>query len=300
MHDANNGSGRSTIVRFRTGILGAGILLVAAIASPAVAADASAWDGDARSAVRLIATSPAGDPKGAVRRAGVEIRLGPGWKTYWRYPGDSGVPPRFDFARSENIETVELSWPAPHGFSDGTGTSIGYKNGVIFPLRVVPKDAARAVVLRVDVEYAVCEKLCVPATAKPELGLDATTSAHDGALAASEARVPRPVAIGQAGPLAIKAVTRTPGGRYGRIVVDIAAPQAATVELFAEGPTPDWALPVPEPSPASPPGSRLFTFELDGLPPGAIADGAALRLTAASEQAAIEVTTRLDSSAAAD
>jgi DsbC/DsbD-like thiol-disulfide interchange protein len=235
-----------------------------------------------------------------LRRAGIEIRLGPGWKTYWRYPGDSGVPPRFGFARSENIETIELSWPAPHGFADGTGSSIGYKGGVIFPLRIVPKDPARPVVLRLDLDYAVCEKLCVPATANPELVLDATTSAHDGALAASEARVPKPVAIGQAGPLVIKAVKRTPGGRNGRIVVDMAAPETATVELFAEGPTPDWALPIPEPSRASPSGSRLFTFELDGLPPGATADGATLRLTAVSEEAAIEVTTRLDSSAVPD
>jgi DsbC/DsbD-like thiol-disulfide interchange protein len=300
MPDDTNGLRRATIARFGAGIIVTGILLAAPIVSPAHAADASAWDGEARAAVRLIAGSPAGDPTGAVRRAGLEIRLGPGWKTYWRYPGDSGVPPRFDFARSDNIDSVALSWPAPHGFSDEGGKSIGYKGGVIFPLRIVPKDPARPVVLRVDVDYAVCEKLCVPATAKVELALDATVSPHDGALAASEARVPRPVAIGQAGPLVIRSVTRAPGGKSDRIVVEIAAPETATVELFAEGPTPDWALPIPEPSGASPTGSRLYAFEIDGVPPGASADGATLRLTAVSAAAAIEVTTRLDSSAAPD
>src|SRR6516165_12151934 len=104
-------------------------------AAHAHAADASAWDGDARSAVRLIA----GDTKSvrdAPLRAGMEIRLAPGWKTYWRYPGDSGVPPRFDFAGSQNVKSVDVAWPAPHRFSDESGITIGYKDGVIFPLSI--------------------------------------------------------------------------------------------------------------------------------------------------------------------
>jgi DsbC/DsbD-like thiol-disulfide interchange protein len=65
---------------------------------PAFAADVSAWDNDIRSAVRLIGATPIRESGGAVMRAGVEIKMQPGWKTYWRYPGDSGVPPAFDFA----------------------------------------------------------------------------------------------------------------------------------------------------------------------------------------------------------
>src|SRR4051812_16992734 len=61
---------------------------------PVAAAEHSAWDGDARAAARLIAGTTARDS--AALRGGIEIRLAPGWKTYWRYPGDSGVPPRFD------------------------------------------------------------------------------------------------------------------------------------------------------------------------------------------------------------
>src|SRR5947199_3721959 len=74
--------------------------LVLLVAAPAHAADSSAWDGTPRSAVRLIA---GGRLEGtATLRAGIEVRLAPGWKTYWRYPGDSGVPPRFDFSKSQN------------------------------------------------------------------------------------------------------------------------------------------------------------------------------------------------------
>ena len=68
----------------------------------------------------------------------------------------------------------------------------------------------------------------------------------------------------------------------------------APLDLFAEGPTEDWALPLPEPMPATGPGRRRYSFELDGLPPGASATGATLRFTLVSGDKAIEVTTVLD------
>src|ERR1700753_3297259 len=140
------------------------------VAAHAVAPAASAWDGDARSAVRLIAGDARSD---APLRAGMEIRLAPGWKTYWRYPGDSGVPPRFDFGGSSNVQQVTVLWPTPHGYSDGSGQSIGYKGGVILPLQVQAKDPTKPVTVRLKVEYAICEKLCVPAEGSAELVLAA-------------------------------------------------------------------------------------------------------------------------------
>src|SRR5262245_46046481 len=86
-------------------IFAAGCLL-GATASPAFAADASPWDQDLRSAARLVAASATGESGNRVLRAGVEIKLQPGWKTYWRYPGDAGVPPVFDFAASDNVKLV--------------------------------------------------------------------------------------------------------------------------------------------------------------------------------------------------
>jgi DsbC/DsbD-like thiol-disulfide interchange protein len=277
-----------------TAALCAGTLLAAIPASPSPAADASAWDGQNRAAVRLIAGAARDEPAGRMLRAGIEIRLDPGWKTYWRYPGDSGVPPRVSFTRSDNVAAVTLLWPAPRSFSDGAGSSIGYADRVILPLHVAPKDPARPVVLRLDLDYAICEKLCVPADARAELALDGAAGPLDAALAASEARVPKVARLGDAGPLAVRSVSRATSGDRRRVTVDIAAPDGAAVALFAEGPAPDWALPVPEPVAGALPGSRRFTFDLDGLPPGATADGAALTLTAVSADAAIEVTTRLD------
>src|SRR5690348_14650316 len=133
-------------------------------AAPAIAGDASDWAMDIRSAVRLIAASAPAN--GARYRAAVEIRMDPGWHTYWRYPGDSGVPPKFDFSNSGNVREVRVLYPAPHGFSDEAGVFIGYRDHVIFPVDVTPRDPQKPITLKLDLFYAVCDKLCVPAAGK--------------------------------------------------------------------------------------------------------------------------------------
>jgi DsbC/DsbD-like thiol-disulfide interchange protein len=283
---------RCRLARFLP-LLGAAWLI--ATIAPAIASDASPWDEDIRSAARLIAARTISRADNAVYRAGVEIKMKPGWKTYWRYPGDSGVPPVFDFSGSDNVESVAVLYPAPMRFDDGAGgQSIGYKDSIIFPLHIVPKDGGRPVTLRMKFDYAACEKLCVPAKASAELLLGGGASSHDAAVAAAEARVPRPGRIGDAAVPAIRAVAREQRAGKPRIVVDVAAPPGAAATLFAEGPTPDWALPLPEPvAPASADVQR-FAFELDGLPPGANASGSTLRLTAVAGGRAVEVAFRLD------
>jgi DsbC/DsbD-like thiol-disulfide interchange protein len=282
---------RASIIPQAAKKVAAGLLLVHVI-GPAHAADASSWDRGMRSAARLIAASAATE-RGGTLRAGIEIKLDKGWKTYWRYPGDSGLPPRFDFARSQNVRTVVVKWPAPHRFSDDGGQSIGYKDHVILPLSVMPADPTKPVMLRLDLDYAICEKLCVPAEAKAELALTGASTAHEAALAAAEARVPKPATVGATSTPTIRAVTREQAASP-RIVVDVAAPNAASVDLFAEGPTPDWALPLPERVGGAPAGAQRFAFALDGLPPGAKAEGAVLTLTAVADKVAVEVTYRLD------
>src|SRR5262245_50755589 len=253
------------------------LLLFMPTAVPAQAGDASAWDKDMHSAMRLIA---AGTPRGgktATLRAGIEIRLDPGWKTYWRYPGDSGVPPRFVFTGSENVKNVTVKWPAPHRFSDDGGQSIGYKEHVVLPLSIEPQDPNKPVKLRLALDYAVCEKLCVPAEGKADLVVTREPTAHEAVLAAAEAQVPQRRALGETSPLSIRAVRREAPGR---IAVDLAAPEGAEVDLFAEGPTDAWALPLPAPAAGAQGGLKRFTIALDGLPPGATTKGAVLTLTA--------------------
>lgn len=257
---------------------------------PAHAAEESSWDAGEHWGVRLIAGSARADA-GAPLRAGIEFRLDPGWKTYWRYPGDSGVPPVFDFSGSENVKNVAVLWPAPYRFSDGSGNSIGYERSAILPLHVSPQNPAKPVMLRLKLAYAVCEKLCVPAEAKAELTLNKTPTSHDLALSVAEARVPK--AAAPDGAIAIGSVARDPAAGRPRILVDVAAP-AGPLDLFVEGPTPDWALPLPEKVDGAPAGQQRFAFDLDGLPAGAKAEGAMLRLTAVAGEQAVETAIRLD------
>jgi DsbC/DsbD-like thiol-disulfide interchange protein len=266
-------------------------LLAAGNAS--AADDASPWDGDARSAMRVVAGSSA-TPERAAIRAGIEIRLKKGWHTYWRYPGDAGVPPRFDFAGSQNVKSIEVLWPAPQRIPEQGLVTIGYTGDVILPLAIVPQNSGEPIKLRLKLDYAVCETLCVPAEGKAELTLSGGPSPHDGALTAAEARLPHKAAVGEGSTLAIKSVRREAAGSRARVLVDVAASPAAAVALFAEGPTPEWALPVPVAVDGAPKGLQRFAFDLDGAPPGATYDGAAIALTAVAGDAAIEVVTRLD------
>ncbi|NVO17872.1 MAG: cytochrome C biogenesis protein [Rhodoplanes sp.] len=280
----------------------ASTLLLAATAAVATAAGAfaggeaaSAWTGDRRAMVRLVGGTPVGGAP--LLAAGVEIRLADGWKTYWRYPGDSGVPPRFDFTGSVNVRAATVGWPAPMRFEDGGGTAIGYSGRVMFPVRVERDDPSRPATLALSLDYAICERLCVPATASTSLTLPAGSGGEAAAgndVAAALARVPRRAALGEAGPLAIRAVRVEGAWPKPRIVVTVAAPPGTVPDLFAEGPTEAWALPVPEPAGAGPDGTRLFAFVVDGAPPDVDPRGATVTLTAVAGDAAIEVQITLD------
>ena len=191
------------------------------LATEARAEDASPWQRDGHSAVRLLA----GSRSGAVLLGGIAFQLQPGWKTYWRTPGDSGVPPRFDFSKSDNVEAVTVLWPAPTKFDDGAGGhSLGYKNQVVLPLRIVAKNADKPVTLRADINYAVCEKLCIPVEANAELAFTSVASTEDSALFAALDTVPKPANVGDPNPLTIRDVKRD--GKV-NVLVDVAAPDAA-------------------------------------------------------------------------
>ena len=260
-------------------------------ATPAVAAEASRWDGDTRSAIRLIAGTHAAGAR--VVQAGIEIRLKPGWHTYWRYPGDAGIPPRFDFKGSQNVKSVDVRWPAPKRLPEGSAMTIGYDRDVILPLAIVPEDPAKPVTLRLNADYAICEKLCAPVEGKAELTIIPGSSKLESQLAAAESRVPKPRALGEGKGLVIRSVVREDKPKP-RVVVDVAAPPGVDVDLFAEGPTADWALPVPSPLSGAPDGLHRFAFDLDGAPPGTNYHGARLTLTAVAGREAAEVTIRLD------
>ncbi|HTO60544.1 MAG TPA: protein-disulfide reductase DsbD domain-containing protein [Bradyrhizobium sp.] len=252
------------------------------------AEDASPWQSEGHSAVRLLA----GSRSGAVLLGGVAFQLQPGWKTYWRTPGDSGVPPRFDFSKSENVEAVTVLWPAPLMFDDGAGGhALGYHDKVVLPLRIVVKNADKPVTLRANINYAVCNQICIPVDASTELPFTSVASTEDNALFAALDTVPKPANVGDPNPLTIRDVKREGPND---VVVDVVSPDSRDINLFVEGPTPDWSLPVPTLLKQSPPGVKRFSFPLDGVPPGVNPDGAALKLTLVDGEKAYEFNVNLD------
>ena len=278
----------NAIVPARAALGVAASILLSLFAPSARAQDASPWQEDAHSAVRLLA----GSRSGAVLLGGIALQLKPGWHTYWRTPGDSGVPPRFDFSKSDNVEAVTVLWPAPKKFDDGAGgTSLGYVDQVVLPLRIVAKNTEKPVTLRAEVNYAVCEKLCIPVQANLELSFTSVASTEDSALFAALDTVPKPANVGDPNPLTIRDVKRE--GRS-EVLVDVVSPDNRPINLFVEGPTPDWGLPVPKLLDHGPPGVKRFAFALEGVPPGVNPEGAALKLTLVGPDRAYEFNINLE------
>ena len=278
----------TVIVPARAALGFAATLFASSLAIEARAQDASPWQRDSHSAVRLLA----GSRSGTVLLGGIAFQLQPGWKTYWRTPGDSGVPPRFDFSKSENIEAVTVLWPAPATFDDGAGGhSLGYHGQIILPLRIVAKNADKPMMLRAAINYAVCEKLCIPVEANAELPITSVASTEDSALFAALDTVPKPANVGDPNPLTVRDVKRE--GKS-TVLVDVVSPDSRELSLLVEGPTPDWGLPVPKLLEHSPPGVKRFAFQLDDLPPGIDPAGAALKLTLVGGDRAYEFNINLD------
>ena len=144
-----------------------GLLIAAAFAMlaamPAQAEPhASNWAGDSKETqVRLVsAVSGTGDLEEL--RLGLQFRMDPGWKIYWRGAGTTGYPPAVDWSQSDGIGEVEFLWPAPTRFKIFGIEAVGYKEEVVFPLNVALTRPGEAVSLRAQVDYLTCKEICIP------------------------------------------------------------------------------------------------------------------------------------------
>jgi DsbC/DsbD-like thiol-disulfide interchange protein len=98
------------------------------------------------------------------RMAALDLTLAPEWKTYWRSPGDAGIPPMFDWSASENLAGVVFHWPRPQVFHLNGLQSIGYEQRLVLPIELVARDPARPIHLRAAVDLGICRDICMPAT----------------------------------------------------------------------------------------------------------------------------------------
>ncbi|MGF1503383.1 MAG: protein-disulfide reductase DsbD domain-containing protein [Paracoccaceae bacterium] len=96
-----------------------------------------------------------------VRVAGLRLRLAPGWKTYWRHPGETGIPPRLEWSGSTNLVKADLLWPRPIVFESFGATTLGYGGEVLLPVRLTPRDPSQTIGLRLDLTLGVCREICI-------------------------------------------------------------------------------------------------------------------------------------------
>lgn len=131
------------------------------------------------------------------RIAALRLKLAPGWKTYWRSPGDAGIPPEFNWSGSDNLRGVGITWPAPEVFTTSGMRTIGYSGDVILPLTLAPKRAGETMVLNAALDIGVCKDICIPHRMSLSAVLDGTNGKPTPAIAAALAT--RPYSAKEAG-----------------------------------------------------------------------------------------------------
>ena len=124
------------------------------------------------------------------RVAAIRMTMAPGWKTYWRAPGDMGIPPHFDWAGSKNLSAVAVEWPTPTVFREENLTTIGYKDQVVLPLVITLATKGAPVHLKTTIDMGVCLDVCVPAQLHLDGVIDTDATRAEPAIAASLAQRP--------------------------------------------------------------------------------------------------------------
>lgn len=211
------------------------------LASGPAEAAASKWVENEGGAVRIVAAPPA--PDGTIRAA-VDIRLEPGWTTYWMNPGDAGIPPTLETDGSTNLKSAELGFPAPVALDEGGVKAIGYDRSVAFPLLLRQEKAGDPTVLSAKLFIGICREICIPVQASYSLTIGGSSKPEPAAfrVASAFALLPdRPSADFSVGPARLLQDGRS-------LRVDATLPEAAAgpddPALYIAGP-PGWSFGTP-------------------------------------------------------
>src|SRR5579863_5238522 len=168
------------------------VLAAAAIAAPPARAAGPVVPADPVAA-RLVAEAGSVVPGGTLR-VDLHLDIIPGWHTYWRNPGDAGLPTEIAWDLPAGFSAGESAWPAPERFVLGTIGNYGYQGTadllvpIAAPVGLAPGGTVH---LAADATWLVCSEICIPGEAKLALDLPvgATAPAGDPATAALFAAV---------------------------------------------------------------------------------------------------------------
>jgi DsbC/DsbD-like thiol-disulfide interchange protein len=218
--------------------------------------------------------SLAGDAyDGKAWHTSIVIELDEGWKTYWRMPGEAGVPPAFTWTTSVPAN-IEVKFPVPARHADESGETVGYAHRAVFPVTVEAGDAS-AVDVTLDLFFAVCKDICIPAKDRAEISLGAMQNDSGAAEAVSraEAAVPLQAMIAERA----EVITRD-GQPFLRLAL-----ARAVDDLFVETETAAYFR-----KPEFSPDGRTALLAINNVKDPASLSGTALTLTARTGEAGLE------------
>ncbi len=256
---------------------------------------ASRWSEGYKSRVRIV-SDDSDFPARPVLLAGIHVQMAPGWKTYWRSPGDTGVPPSFDWTGSENVKSMDILWPVPQTYKDDYSVTIGYKKEIVLPVRIIVRDKNKPVRLKLAFDFGICDKICVPVETSHQLTIPPRQKGYKSLMARYLSTVPKTVkSTGVvANGFSIRKVSVDLKGKKPGIIIDASVPEnTGNARLYAEA-SGNFYLPLAVDEPSQSGKQRRFRIDLSrGDPPEDLA-GRTLSLTLVGDNAGIEYRTKIN------
>ncbi|MDU0364897.1 protein-disulfide reductase DsbD family protein [Rhizobium sp. 25PS6] len=154
-------------------------------------AEMSAWAENEGGRMRLVALAP--DAGGKIRAA-LQIEPKSGWITYWKEPGNSGIPPQITIAAESGVTLDAIAYPVPKHFFKGAIEDIAYDAPVTLPLSLTAAGKG-PVTIDAAAFIGICKDICIPFQANLQLKLGPAIQSHpqeEAILQAADARLPKP------------------------------------------------------------------------------------------------------------
>ncbi len=266
-------------VRRASRVLMGALMTVFALSAAPVSAQTGGQD-----TVVILDVLPGWTTDRGTRIAALRLRLAPGWKTYWRAPGDAGIPPRLRLAGSANIAAIALNWPVPVVFDTAGMRSVGYHDSVVVPVEITPRGAGD-VRLAGTLDIGVCADVCMPAQLTFDAALPDGGTRDDRIVAAL---ADRPLTSAEAGVGSVHCVV-TPTERGIGIVIQAQMPALGAVEevVIEAGDAEVW---VSEPQIVRQGGTLQATAQMIHVEGGGfVLDRSAVRITVLAGGQAVDI-----------
>jgi len=222
------------------------------------------------------------------RIAALRLELAPGWKTYWRAPGEAGIPPRLDWRGSRNVDAVEILWPTPEQTITNGMRTIGYAQDVVLPVRIWPARADAPVTLSADLEIGVCRDICMPVSLRVarDLPPDGGAAGRDPRIAAALAARPHTAAEAGVGRVLCR-VAPIEGGMELVAEIEMAQMGARELVVVESGDPALWVAQAETARKGDRVRVRTEIYHVDGK--GFALDRSALRFTVLSAGDAVDI-----------